>query len=115
MKKTIIITLVLFAVLALSGCVTSTGFVSDSASLSQANFSYSAMNVSGKSDTFYILGIGGFNKDALVVEAKEALTEAHPVSDNQAYTNMSVNFKYEYYVVYIKVTCTVTADIVEFK
>lgn len=71
----------------------------------------------GTATATYILGIGGLNRQALVEEAKSELKKVLPLSDNQAYVNITVNWKTSYIIfgVIMKVKCTVTADIVEFK
>jgi len=85
-----------------------------STSLSQPNFSYIQKNVEGNALATYILAIGGVAKDGLVKQAKEEMMKNYPVGDNEAYVNITVNFKTSYYIVWNTVKCTVSADIVRF-
>ncbi len=120
MKKSIVFVLFL-AILAISmpSCITSmhVGYLTNSAALGSANFSYIKMNAQGKSTAKYILGIGGFDKETLVNDAKQQLLSANPLKSNQALANITVNFKTAFFLMYTyhTVTCIVTADIVEFK
>jgi len=43
------------------------------------------------------------------------MLEQHPLKDNQALANVSVNFRRTYVVAILSIECTVTADIIEFK
>jgi hypothetical protein len=99
----------------LSSCAAHTGYMANSASLDKANFSYVAPNISGKASATYIFGFGGLNREALVNEAKQAMLAQHPLKDNQALANLTVNFKISTILIYSSVKCTVTADVVEFK
>ena len=118
MKKRILkLSIAIFIVTIITSCVAfHSGYMVNSAALSTSNFTYVKMNVEGKSDAVYVLGIGGLDREALVNDAKQKLLESNPLKDNQTLANLTVNFKNEYYfgIVYIK-TCRVTADIVEFK
>jgi hypothetical protein len=91
------------------------GYMNNSAALSQANFSYVQRNVEGVSTATYILGIGGLAKETLVNSAKLNLMDEALIKDNQAFVNTTVNFRNSYYLgVLIIVTCTVTADVIQF-
>jgi hypothetical protein len=114
MKKIIPILLVGFL---LSSCAAfHSGIVTDSASLSSANFSYVNQNVQGSAATTYILNIGGLGRETLVSDAKMEMMKSNPLEDNQAYANMSVNFKRSFILGFLiqKMQCIVTADVVEF-
>ena len=92
------------------------GYMNNSAALSQANFSYVQRNVEGVSTATYFLGIGGLAKETLVNSAKLNLMDEALLKDNQAFVNSTVNFKQSVYLgLLITVRCTVTADVVEFK
>ncbi|MFY8213313.1 MAG: DUF6567 family protein [Flavobacterium sp.] len=93
------------------------GYMSDSAALSSANFSYISQNIQGESQATYVIGIGGLNKKTLVDTAKKQMLEASPLKGNQALVNLTVNFKSSYYLGFLVMTqkCIVTADVVEFK
>lgn len=92
------------------------GYMNNSAALSQPNFTYVQRNIQGTSTATYFLGIGGLGKETLVNSAKMNLMDIALLKDNQALVNTTVNFKNSYYLgLVVTVNCTVTADVVEFK
>jgi hypothetical protein len=101
----------------LSSCATlHSGYMNNSAALSQPNFTYVQKNVQGFPTATYFLGIGGLSKETLVNSAKMNLLDVALLKDNQALVNTTVNFATSFYLgLLITVTCTVTADVVEFK
>ena len=108
-------TFIVLIAIVFSGCGVHSGYMTDSASLGAANFSYTKMNVKGLSKVEYIFGFGGLDRTNLVNAAKQNLLADNPLDANQALTNITVNFKNEFYLgIYIKVTCIVAADIVTF-
>jgi len=114
--KRALLTSVLFTVsFLLTSCAFHQGIMENSASLGSANFSYIKQTVQGDASATYILGIGGLGKHTLVDEAKQRMVASSPLKNNQALANITVNFKTTYAIVFVKVKCTVTADIVEFK
>jgi hypothetical protein len=118
MKKNIFTAtfVILFAVLLTSCSALHQGYMANSASLSSANFSYVRNNIKGESTATYILGIGGLAKETLVNDAKQRMLTDNPLKNNQALANLTVNFKTSaYFIFYTTCTCTVTADVVEFK
>lgn len=101
--------------LMLPGCAFHSGLMNNSAALSNANFSYVSQNVSGTASATYIFGFGGMSRQALVAEAKKDMLRT-PLKSNQAIANTTINFKHTIIMgVYMQYTCTVTADVVEFK
>lgn len=116
MKKTRLLVFV-FSVFYFSSCLAvHSGSMANSAALSSANFSYVKQNVSGVASATYFLGIGGLKKQSLVNDAKNNMTINSPLRENQALTNLTVNFKTTSYLGIVQtMTCFVTADIVEFK
>ncbi len=114
MKKGINLLVVVIGVLSLSSCAIHNGYMNNSASLSQANFSYIQTSISGKASTLNVLGIGGLDRSAIVEEAKRDMLNKHPLKKNQALVNTTVNWKSVYYLIVITNECTVTADVVEF-
>ena len=110
-------TLAVLVTLLLASCSAGhSGYMASSANLSSANFSYLKQNVKGESTATYILGIGGLAKETLVNDAKLNLLAQSPLKNNQALSNLTVNFKSSFYLgIFSTVTCTVTADVVEFK
>ncbi|MFM1961205.1 MAG: hypothetical protein RLZZ172_50 [Bacteroidota bacterium] len=107
----------LFVGLFIQSCVAvHSGSMSNSASLSAPNFSYVKQGVSGESSATYILGIGGLSRQTLVADAKNSMLKEYTLKDNQALSNLTVNFKTSnYFGVFQTVQCFVTADIVQFK
>ena len=102
-------------VLFLSGCAIHTGYMDSSAALGEAGFSYTQTSISGSASTLRVLGIGGLSKQAIVEEAKMDMLKNNPLKDDQALANVTVNWKYSFYVVVQTTSCTVTADVVEFE
>lgn len=109
-----LLTLTVFVAM-LSSCAMHSGYMNNSTSLSNANFSFTQQNISGFSEAFYVFGIGGNEKEALVEEAKRDMLKDHPLQPNQTLANVTVNWKNSFYLVVMMSKCTVTADIVEFK
>ena len=99
----------------ISSCALHTGFMNNSASLSEANFGYVTQSISGTAGTLQVFGIGGLDKMALVEEAKKQMLKENPLQPNQALANITVNWKNSFYVVVMSSKVTVTADVVEFK
>lgn len=107
---------IIITILISSCAATHVGYMTDSASLSSANFSYAKQNIKGEANTTYLLGIGGLAKETLVGNAKLDMLKNNPLKDNQTLANVTVNFKYSFYLGMVRtVRCTVTADVVEFK
>lgn len=115
--KTFFLKVSLFAAIAiiLSSCIAlHNGYMNNSASLSSANFRYIKKDAKASETATYFLAIGGF-KESLVAKAKEKLIAENSLKDNQALANSTVNFKYSlYFGIVTTVTCTISADIVEF-
>ena len=99
----------------LSGCAVHSGYMNNSVSLSDANFNYVKQSISGTVVTTQVFGIGALEKNAIIEEAKKEMLKENPLGPNQGLANITVNWKRAFYVVVIEVTCTVTADVVEFK
>ena len=99
----------------LTSCAIHSGYMNNSASLSEANFSYTEQSMRGSSKAVKVLGIGGTGKDALVDEAKNEMLEETKLYSNQALVNVSVSWKNTGFVLWTTTRCTVTADIVEFE
>lgn len=99
----------------MSSCALHTGYMNNSASLSEANFGYVTQSISGTASTLQVLGIGGLDKMALVEEAKKNMLKDNPLQPNQALANITVNWKNSFFLLVFTTDVTVTADIVEFK
>tara|TARA_B100000809_G_scaffold250099_1_gene282183 strand:+ start:433 stop:792 length:360 start_codon:yes stop_codon:yes gene_type:complete len=101
----------------LSSCIAlHSGYLSGSAALSSPNFTYINKNVTGQSLVTYVLGFGGLDNIALVNNAIIDMKNKYPLGDNQAYANMSINFKKAFWFgIIVNIHCDVNADIVEFQ
>ena len=115
MKLVFKLFILVISVLSFSSCAVHNGYMTNSASLSQANFSYVKKSVSGEASTMKVFGLGGLAKSKIVEEAKKQMLKRNKLQDNQALANVTVNWKNSVYLVVNINTCTVTADIVEFK
>jgi hypothetical protein len=104
----------LLSIALFSGCAIHSGYMNNSASLSQANFNYVKKSISGSVYTTQVFGIGGLEKEAMVEEAKKEMLNENPLQPNQALANLTVNWKNSFYIVVIETKCTVTADVIEF-
>jgi hypothetical protein len=101
------------------GCSASyDSFVVGSSAVLRLNFCANVkQNIKGEATATYVLGIGGLAKETLVDNAKQQMLASTPLKSNQTLANLTVNFKSSFYlgVLFRTVTCTVTADVVEFK
>lgn len=114
MKKLLSLVFTAAIISLFSSCAFHGGYMANSASLGRANFSYVHRHATGSATASYVFGFGGLAKNALIDEAKQNMLQSTPLADNQALANITVNMKGSYFYVYNTVTCTVTADIVEF-
>ena len=104
--------------ISISSCISiHSGYMANSASLNSANFSYVMQNIKGEATATYVLGIGGAARETLVGDAKKEMLHRNPLMSNQAFANITVNYATTYYYLFpvCTVTCTITADVVEFK
>jgi hypothetical protein len=105
----------IIGVVVLSSCVSlHDGTMLPSTGLNSANFNYVGQ-VEGNSSAMYFFGIGGLTKSSLVGNAKSEMMRKFPLKSNQAYANVTVNFKNSvYFGLLIERRCTITAEVVEF-
>ena len=115
MNKVFKLLIIVIGVLSFSSCAIHNGYMNNSASLSQANFDYTQTSISGTASTLKVFGMGGLITSAIVEEAKKDMLKKYPLKSNQALANVTINWKQSFYFIVITNTCTVTADIVEFK
>ncbi|HPE57878.1 MAG TPA: hypothetical protein P5514_06170 [Bacteroidales bacterium] len=115
MKKVLQISILAVIAIFLSSCAMHTGYMNNSASLTEANFSYVKQSISGYAEAMYVFGIGGLEKEALVQEAKAQMLKENPLGPNQTLANITVNWKNSFFVIVNMSKVTVTADVVEFK
>lgn len=114
MKRVLRLLMIVIGVLSVSSCAIHSGYMNNSASLSQANFNYIKTSISGTASTIQVLGIGGLQRYAIVEEAKKDMLKNNPLKPNQALANITVNWKSNILLVVMINECTVTADVVEF-
>ncbi len=68
----------------------------------------------GYSKATRVLGFGGLNKDALVLEAKRNLYLSNRLEEGQIFSNFTIDFKESFYLLVVHTTSvTVSADILE--
>lgn len=89
------------------------GNITGNASLSDTNFTIVNLAI-GQSYSWRVFGIGGYKKQALVMEAKKDLYARTQLKSGQALANVTVDFKHSYYLVCSKILVTVSADVVDF-
>ena len=114
MKKILRLLAFVSIIISLNSCAIHTGYMNNSASLSQANFKYVQSGIMGTANTTHFLGIGGLTRSAIVEEAKHNMLKNRPLRHNQALANITVNWKTGFYFIISTRKCIVTADVVEF-
>ena len=114
MRKLIKLLAIVLSITFVSSCAIHNGYIENSASWSEANFSYANQSISGMSGAQYVFAIGGLKRQALIEEAKKDMLKNNPLQPNQVLANVTVNWKYSFYVVVFKTDCTITADVMEF-
>ena len=104
----------------LSSCVSHLGFISNN-NQNQTNVELSKNNfivvgrVIGTSHANYFLGLGGFNKEGLVAEAKRKMTRmANLVGTSRALINENVEYQTKAIFPFMQVKVIATASVVEF-
>lgn len=105
--------LLVLTLLSLYGCAFHSGTFSGSASITNHQFRI-AGSAFGYAETNQILGIGGLNKEALVLEAKKNMQAKYPLQKGMTWGNVSVDFKTTYVVVLRKTKVVISADIIDF-
>lgn len=73
-------------------------------------------HVKGVGSATFVFGIGGrFDNSGLVESAKTHLLQRYPLKDGQALANVTLDYNTMIILgIYVKVSCVMTADIVEF-
>ena len=97
----------------LSSCANHSGMMTGNAHLKDKNFKVVGLAY-GSDYTTKVLGIGGLNKDALVLNAKKNLYSNFPLKEGQALANVTVDFKKEWLIFVMKTKVIVSAEIVDF-
>lgn len=111
MKQSIYILLVAL----LSSCASHFGNMGTGSSyLTNGEFSIDGLAI-GKAKTTKVLGFGGLNKDALVLEAKKDLFNSTFLSKNQAFGNFTVDYKYSFFILVFITEVTVSYEIINFE
>lgn len=107
MKKTLLIFLLLFL---FYSCVSyqSGGISSD---LVSPNSVYTDIAI-GSANSNRFLGLGGMRKDALLFEAKRSMMTSRPLRQNEAYANITYDWKRTFAFFIDRTKVTVTADVV---
>lgn len=104
-------------ILSMSFLLVSCGFhqgtMVSNASLGDNDFEIIDM-VTAQNYTKKYFGLGGLDKKALVLETKQNLYNKYPLKKNQVFANISVDFHNSTIFFVNKVTCTISADLVQF-
>jgi hypothetical protein len=107
--STFFIGLILF-----NSCAFHTGIIGDSTAVQDGNYTISR-SVYGYAKTIHVFGIGGNRKRAIVHEARQNLYINFPLSANEAYANMAIDFKRSYFLFVGTTEAMVTADLIRFE
>ncbi|MDR1200817.1 MAG: hypothetical protein LBL58_04175 [Tannerellaceae bacterium] len=82
--------------------------------LSERNFRV-VSNVQGTSETFYIFGLGGMSKSAMIADARaQILQQADMIGKSRALVNEIVEEHNLFILIYNRRKITVTAQLIEF-
>ena len=106
-----LISLISFALL-LNACAFHNGVMISNPNFTSPDYVLSSLAI-GTASTEKFLGIGGLKTDALVLEAKKNLYSNFPLKKGQSYSNLTVDFKKSFFIIYNKTIVTVSADIVQ--
>ena len=119
MKKIFGILAIVAATLSLTGCgvsmMTSENYNQTKVVLSENNFKVVGQAY-GEATATYICGIGGFSRKALLNNAINEMSKNARLKGAQTLTNITTNTSVKMVTpFYVQVTCTATANVVEFK
>lgn len=119
MKKIFGILAIVVATLSLTGCgvsmMSSENFNQTKVVLSEKNFNVIGQAY-GESSATYICGIGGLSQKALRANAIDEMSRNARLKGAQTLTNITTHMSVKMVTpFYVKVTCSATANIVEFK
>jgi hypothetical protein len=103
----------IFLTIMLFSCASHQGYMSTNAVIIDTEFQIVGTAV-GQSKSWKLLGVGGVNRDALVFDAKKDLYSSIELKPGQALTNITVDMKKAYYLLFWMEKVTVTAEIVDF-
>ncbi len=110
--------LLAFCILAilLSSCAHHFGVVgAGNATLTNADFRIVGFAY-GRSQTSHILGIGGLEQHALVMQAKQDMVRNYPLERGQAFGQMTVDFKRFYFLPFlVQTNVYVSGEIIDFR
>ena len=98
--------------LLVSSCAFHSGIMTSNPNFTSPDYELTSF-ATGTASTEKFFGIGGLSKDALVFEAKKNLYSNFPLKKGQSYSNLTVDFKNAFYLIYCKTTVTISADIVQ--
>jgi len=112
-QKKLQLIMAIFTFMLLQGCAFHEGMMTGSVQLSQGNFRM-VKTANGKAQATYIFGLGGLDRHAMVHAARLDMYKKYPLGANQAYANISVDFRRAFFPFVWVTTAYVTADVVEF-
>lgn len=103
-------------IIAISVLITSCGAIHNGAISSSSinrNVVYDDIAM-GVSKTYKVLGIGGMSRNTLIMEAKCNMIWNRPLSKNEEYANITIDFKRSYFLIFTQTRVTIIADVVRF-
>jgi hypothetical protein len=120
MKKFFTICAFVAATLSLTGCVGVANTVSNNLTQTQVVLSDNNFKVVGQAygeaSATYICGIGGMSREALYNNAVSEMTKNAHLQGSQTLTNTTMHYSMQMITpLYVKVTCSASANIVQFK
>ena len=99
------------------GCISfHNGFIApNSVNINSPNFKV-VKNISGEATASYFLGIGGFEKDGLIKEAKRNMMKSYILDNNEMITNITIDEKTTFFIgnFFVEHTVYISADVVLF-
>lgn len=100
-------------IFSLSSCAFYTGYTTSNVSYNGSNAEVIDI-VSAKTSVTRILGLGGTDREAIILETKRKMYRQNPLKKGQVYANMGVDVKNAFYLIANIETFTVSADVIQF-
>ena len=99
--------------LLLSGCAFHNGFLTNSFSITNPDYRI-VKYAFGRAHTTTVFGIGGLDKEALVLQAKQNMYNMYVLEKGQAFANFTVDQKMSFYFIVWTNQITVSAEVIDF-
>lgn len=120
MKKILTLIIAVLATVSLTSCVgvastTSNNITQTQVVLSSSNFRVVGQAF-GQSQATYVFFMGGIRKKALMANAIDEMSKNANLHGSQTLTNVTTNTSFKMITpIFIQVTCTATANVIEFQ